>query len=262
MKRYIFVITVLSLTSTTWAERNPIYKDYLTPERLDRWRGLSQSMNYTNLYTLMHEMYYLPETPFSEPLKQILLQMGTAYKELIRAQRKNEPVILPDKVARDRCGEISGNLYEMMSWQDDPRFIDFQANYAGGLLAARGLARIGEPAFDTVIKALQVEGYPSVPYSAAKTIELMMQKEDSFLRTDLSKHTIARNALMAIAHSNDSTIRIGVIDALRFFPGGDISDLLRTISLTDPRMVNGRYPLRARAQEALTFRNTRGIGVR
>ena len=253
MKRFFVVVLVLSLVGTVRAERNPKYENWLTPDRLERWQSLSQDMDYTNLYTLMHELYYLPNTPFEEPLKQILFKMGVTYKAMLKDIRAGTPIIVPEFVAEDKCGEISGNLYEMMSWQDDPRFIHFQADFAGGLLAARGLARIGEPAFEAVIKAFEVKGYSSVIFNAAKTIELMMQTEDSFLRTDLTKYTIARSTLLRIAQNGTSTARAGAIDALRYFPDNEVSSILETISRTDPRMVNGRYPLRARAQEALEF---------
>ena len=84
MKRLICVVCVLGFKGSavaavgvSGAERNPEYKNWLTSERLARWQELSKDMTYYNLYTLMEEMYHLPQEPWSESLRQILLKMTT-----------------------------------------------------------------------------------------------------------------------------------------------------------------------------------------
>ena len=252
MKRLICILVVLGWVSVGWAERNPIYKNWLTPERLERWQGLSQNMNYTNLYTLIEEMYYLEKKPWAEPVKRILLKMTETMMTLQKARAEGKPVILPDHIAQagPGCQETDSYLDEMVSWQDDPRFIKFQSTFWGGGLASRGLARIGEPAFETVINSFERK---PIPLEAVRTLANMMQKEDSFLHRDPVKQLLAQRALIKAVHVDYKPMRLWAVDALRYFPNAEVFTLLETISRGDPWVKNGKYPLRTRAQQALEY---------
>ena len=241
-------------------ERKAIYKDWLTPERLERWQGLSRELTYYNLYVLMEEMYYLPREPWPESTKQILLKMAKSYRQLLKDRKAGKPIIVPDFVAADKCGEASAYLYDMVACQNDPRFLFFWDNFNGGGASVEGLARIGEPAFEMTIRSFDRVGYPVLHWEAAKTLELMLEKKDSFLKTDLEKRAVARQALLRAAQSNNWTVRHGAINTLRYFPDKEVVGLLERISLTDPRIVNGQHPLRSRALEALHYMRANGNG--
>ena len=253
MKRLICVVCVLGFIGVSGAERNPEYKNWLTSERLARWQELSKDMTYFNLYTLMEEMYHLPQEPWSESLRQILLKMTTTYKQMLKDRAAGKPIIVPDFVASDKCGEIDGYLYDMVIWQKDSRFLFFFQNFGLGGAAVDGLAGIGEPAFEAVIKAFDREGYAVLHDKAAKTLDLMLQEEDSFLKTNLQKRAIAKQVLVKVARTGDWVNRASAIDALRFFSDVEVSALLETIRQTDSWQVNGQYPLRERAQNSLEY---------
>ncbi len=245
MRRLICVIFVFGFINSGWAERNPYYKDWLTPERLERWQKLSQNMTYHDLYTLIQEMYYLEEKPWSEPLKQILLKMTTAYEEMRQARLIGKPIIIPDLTGEVR-GDLNAQLHEMVSWQNDPRFIVSQSNYLGQGLAARGLARIGEPAFEAIIKALEIPGS-----YAMETVQILMKNEDSFLNQDPAKQAIVQRALLKQIKTKRGQVH--AIITLRYFPTQEVFTLLKTISETDPKMRNGTYHIRSIARESLEY---------
>lgn len=259
MRYWISVIVLLGMVATVTAERNPKYENWLTSERLTRWQNLSQNMTYVDLYTLMGEMYYLDRKPWGELEKQILLKMTETMTQLQQDRLANKPVIVPDYVTKgEGCQEYDITLDEMVSWQDDPRFIKFQSTFYESALAARGLARIGEPAFDAVIKAFDKK---PIRDGAPWAIRLMMAKEDGFLRNDPAKYVLAKRALMKATRSEDQITQLFSIDALRYFPDQEIFDLLENISLNDTwREGNGSFPLRSRAQEALKFMRANGGG--
>ena len=48
MKILICIIGILGFIGTVEAERNPRYKNYATPERLERWQGLGENLTYYN----------------------------------------------------------------------------------------------------------------------------------------------------------------------------------------------------------------------
>lgn len=257
MKRFVFVTAVLFLTTAVVAERNPYYDNWLTPERLARWQNLSQNMDYVDLFTLIEEMYYLERRPWGEPEKQILLKMTETRMRLAQDRLAGRPVIVPDHVLKvDE--PIEALLDEMVSWQDDPRFIEFQVTFIGGGLAARGLARIGESAFDAVVAAFDKKLIRS---GAPWAIRLMMEKENGFLRNDPVKYAMAKRALIKATRSTIGTTQLYAIDALRYFPDPEVFTLLETISTDDswPRQ-DPIFDLRARAQEALKYMRARGGG--
>lgn len=259
MRRLVFVLAVWGLTTDVVAERNPIYDNWLTPERLVRWQELSQNMTYVDLYTLIEEMFYLEEKPWGEPEKQILLKMTETMIQLRQDRLEGRPVIVPEHVVASMKDEPVDLLLDtMVSWQDDPRFIKFQSTYEGQGLSARGLARIGEPAFATVMESFNRK---PPPIEAIRTLENMIKKEDSFLLHNTDKRRTAQTALFKVLKSEGTTARLWAVDALRHFPDRAVFLELETISLNDSWVDgNGHYPLRSRAQEALKFMRANGNG--
>ena len=246
MKRLICIICALGFATPTWIAQEPNYEAWKLPNRLERWQGLSQNMTVHNMYVLIEEMYYLPKKSWPEPLKQILLKMTIAHEKLVKTKWSGEPVIIPD-FANDMCGEVDAQIHTMVSWQNDPRFISFQSSFLGQGLAARGLAKIGEPAFEAVIEALEKD-----KVHATRTIKKWMNNENSFLHRDPVKQTRVQQALIGMTQRK-SRGWVHAIDVLRFFPSSEVFVLLETISRTDPKMRNGQYPLRARAQKSLEY---------
>ena len=199
-------------------------------------------MTYRNLFILIDEMYHLSRNPWPEPLKQILLKMTERFAEIREAELTGMPLIVPDGVRSD-SGEDVAQLHEMVSWQDDPRFILFQSDFFGQGMAARGMARIGEPAFDAVVKSIE----KSRGSYAIETVHILMENEDSYLYQDLTKQDILRNVLITAINKKERRSPSHAISALRHFPHQDTFTLLNTIIRERP----GSLPMR-RAQEALT----------
>ena len=255
MKYLIFVVS-LSLTINAFGQD----RLQITPERSARWQQLSQDMTYIDLYTLMEEMSKLKKSPWDEPEKQILLKMTETMTRLQQDLLNDRPVILPEYMAgpftEKNCQDYDSILYEMVSWQDDPRFIEFQSTFWGQGISARGLARIGEPAFETVIASFDRDPFF---VESIQTLENMMEDKDSFLHKDHAKRAQAQQALIKALHFKGKTAQLGAAYALRYFPSHETIVLLETISLNDPWMeVNGRFPLRSRAREALKFMRAQG----
>ena len=71
MRHLVFLICILGFVTSSWAEQQPNYEAWKFPDRLERWQGLSRDMNYTRMFILIEEMYYLPRKPWSEPLNPI-----------------------------------------------------------------------------------------------------------------------------------------------------------------------------------------------
>lgn len=251
MKHLISIFCVLVLASAVWAKRNPYYDNWLTPERLERWQDLSQNMDANDLYTLIEEMYYLPKEPWPESTKSILLKMTQLHRQRRLDQQAGNPIIIPD-IVMNSDGEIDALLDEMVSWQNDPRFIEFQKDYPGQGLSARGLAKIGEPAFDVVLKKLKEYH----PYSIW-TVRLWMQNKDSFLHQNRLKLSTVRSVLIQSAkppiEGERKDSRGLAIAALRYFPDPEVFTLLKQISLTDTQLIGGKYLLRTGAQESLEY---------
>ena len=94
---------------------------------------------------------------------------------MLKDRAAGKPIIVPDFVASDKCGEIDGYLYDMVIWQKDSRFLFFFQNFGLGGAAVDGLAGIGEPAFEAVIKAFDREGYAVLHAKAAKTLRYIQK---------------------------------------------------------------------------------------
>ena len=234
MKFLIRIVAVLGFIGTVEAlELNPIYKNYATPERLERWQGLSENMSYHDLFVLAQEMNYMPERPWPEPYKQILLKMGRKYRQYL-IDKHNLPIILPDFVVNDRCGEIYSNIAYMINWQEDPRFVFFYDGYSGGGAMVKGLAGMGPAAFEVIIKKIKAKGYAVVPLMGTRALNLIMEKEDNFILQDPVKYNIAQEALIEATRSDNPSTINGAIKSLRYFPSDRTKSALETISLEKP----------------------------
>ena len=229
-------------------------KEYPLGQQLNVWQTMIAQEDFRTAYGLIDSLYRLPREPWPEPLRAILLKICDLHMARVDSIRSGYQIERDPKVE----GESIGNLYEMVVWQADRRFIPFLADFGGHLLSSRGLAAIGEPAFDVVIEALHRSEYPSAQFAAAKALELMMEKEHGFLRPGQEKREIARKALLRVVRSEDELARMGAIDALKHFPDQEIISLLDSLSQHDTYTVNGRYPVRKRAQEAMQFIRSQG----
>lgn len=227
-------------------------RHYPPPEQLAKWQSLSDNIDYRSWWFLMEDMYFLPKEPWPEEYKLILLRMCEYQMYRWELAKAGKP--LPVDPEMEGHGETAGNIHDMVSWQSDPRFIPFQANFGGGRLSAIGLARIGEPAFETVIEAFgkyDPNIYPLVSFDAAQALELMMKDKEGFLYRDSPKRAIARGKLLDMARSEDHFRRAGAVRALRYFPHPEVFTLLEAIHQNDPRIVKGRYTIRIEALKSL-----------
>ena len=235
MKILIYIISLWGFIGVAEAgERNPMYKNYATPERLARWQGLSENMSYHDLFVLMQEMYYMPKNPWPEPYKQILLKMARKYRQLLVDETNNVPIILPDFVVDDPCGEIYSYISDMVNRQKDPRFVFFYDGYSGGGLMVRGLAGMGPAAFEIIIREIKLRKYAVVPLMATRTLNLIMEKEGNYISRDPEKFNIAQEALIEATRSDNPSTINGAIKSLRYFPSDRTKTALETISLEKP----------------------------
>lgn len=228
--KLLYIALLLSFTSPGWAEEEVNIRAARHPDRLERWQRISQNMSLHNMYVLVLEMYRLERKPWPEPFKQILSKMAHRYDEMVKAIEAGEPIIIPE-IAEGDCGEINAQLYELISWQNDPRFIPFQISYLGGI-AALGLANIGEPAFEPVIEALENDK----SYAIA-TLQYMMEDENGFLRNDPAKQAIVRKLLMNATRGK--RYKNHAMRALRYFPHPETTTFLEGVINMDRSMRRG-----------------------
>ncbi len=255
MKRLICIICILGFAGISNAKQP-------TQEHIERWQNLSENLTYYNLYVIMDEMQNFSLKPWPEPLRQVLLKMAITFKQMSKDRAAGKPIILPDKfgprgIDDGKCdGEIDDVLIEAIVQQKDPRFLFFFKDWGLGGWPGDGLAGIGEPAFETIIKGLNRKNSVDAPYQASRALGLILQEENNFLKTDLQKREIAKRALINLAQNHGRPGQFGAISTLRFFPSTDVIKVLETISLTDPYRSGGQFPLRVRAQESLEYLRT------
>ncbi len=231
---------------------------YPSDQQIQAWKDQISEENISVIYSVADKLYGLPREPWSEPLRVILLNLIERHTAIREALQRGQELNWGDpKFKKVWLGEYAGNLVEMATWQADRRFILFLGEHiGGGMLAARGLAAIGEPAFDMVIQKLRRDGWSS-QQGAAKALELMLKADLPFLRAG-GKRDHARESLLRVARSKYDFSRMSSIDALRYFNDKAVFALLDSLSQHDMYTIDGRYPVRKRAQEAMQFIRSQG----
>ena len=219
------------------------------------WQDSITKGNVQVMYETSYKLYRLPFKPWPESARKLLLTIIEKYDAFEAAITEGKPIDWTGKPVD--LGHYLGDLVEMATWQADSRFVPFLAeNLGGGTLPARGLAAIGEPAFDQVIQELHRDGWSS-QRGAAKALELMLKADLPFLRAG-AKRDRARESLLRVARSRYYLSRKRSIDALRYFNNKAVFALLDSLSQHDMYTIDGRYPVRKRAQEAMHYIRSQG----
>ena len=246
------VILGLLLGSFNSVDGEQIYPDEL---QVSIWRNQIFKGDALKMHEISLELHRLPREPWPEHVKALLLDIVERY------YIDNKYLSWRDVIKSvNKCGEHRVEILEMVSWQEDVRFIPFLAQRLGaGHLGARALSAIGEPAFDAIVKGFYRDGWPSTQSGAALACEWMLEKELPFLQQANYRERM-KAGLIYIAQSGDNYARARAIEALKYIGDKGIYTLINTMSRNDLYMINGRFPVRSRAQEALKFMRARGNG--
>lgn len=129
---------------------------YPDSQQTQTWQEQLANGDAMVMYGISQRLYRLPREPWPEPIRAILYDIIQNYY----IGEKRHTWRIPTTV--DKCGEHYGEIMEMASWQEDACFAPFLAESLGsGQLAARGLIKIGEPAFEFIMSVLKRDGWSS-----------------------------------------------------------------------------------------------------
>ena len=232
-----------------------------TVQEIQEWeQRLDQGKN-SLAYEIADRLYHLPEEPWSEDHKRLLLRVLNRHQEIRAALRSNRLVIWEGTVPKDR-GHYAGNMVQMASWQKDPRFIPFIADHiGGGVLPERSLADLGKSAFSAVMDNLNAryDGWSNQD-GAVGVCEIWLANRIPFLQNGEKRERL-KTELFRMSRVAVENTRMRAIDGLRYFNEPEVIARLEDMSRNDLFTLDGKFPVRARAQEALKFMRARGSGL-
>ena len=251
MKSLLSILLILLFTSPLFGSD----ASYLRPDgtrgpervfpnelRISLWENQFYKSTPETIQKFVNQLYILPRQPWPERLKVILLSVVDKY---YKDGKYNSLV-------KRGCGEDLGMVIEMISWQDDARFIPHLLEWIGAK-TSDSLARIGEPAFLPVVRLLERDGWPAHQAGAARALELMFEQEYAFLQKPANQIMI-RQRLLKLAKQDDYLIRTRAVDALKYVGDQMVIDFLTILSRADIRQLeNGEYPIRQKALQAIRY---------
>ena len=227
---------------------------YPSLEEIISMEAIVAQGDWKTIYALVNKtLIKLPGEPWPEPAKQLLLKIARWDMARVDSLRKGlQTGQIPEGFDHDVREAFGGNLELLISSQEDIRFLSFLKDRLGGsLLAAKGLASLGEPAFNIFLKELNREGEWTSQPDAVWGLTLMLQKERGFLHTNQQKRQILRSVLMQSVQTKGISTRLRAIDALSHFRDEEVKTLLDFLSKHDTLLINGKYPIRDRAKSVL-----------
>ncbi len=213
--------------------------------------------DWKTIYALLNTtLIKLPKEPWPDQAKQLLLKIAEWDVTRVDSLRKGLSTgQIPEGFDHDSREAFAGNLELLISSQEDIRFLFFlKDRLGGGLIAARGLASIGEPAFNVLIQELNRDGKWSSQSDAVWGLILMLKKEQGFLSTNQQKRQILKGTLMRSVRTKGLWTRLRAIDALAHFQDEEVKTLLDSLIKHDTLTINNRYPIRDRAKDVLQGR--------
>lgn len=249
----MFVIVFASIMTLCVQMTETATQIYPPSSSVNEWKQEVLNGKISGLYYVSDRLKKLPREPWPEDWRSLLLYITQRHVAIRDSIREIKNVDFGDpKFKKSWLGEYVGNLVEMASYQGDSRFVPFLAEHLGsGKLAARGLAKIGEPAFDTVIEALYQDGWSTQP-NAAYTLDLMLKQSNGFLDTDSLKRETAKQGLLHVARVNFMESKLRAMDALKHFAKSpEVVTLIDSIYRHDETNVDGRYFVREKAGDVL-----------
>lgn len=195
----------------------------------------------------IHDAFYrLPKSPWPEHIQEVLLELINRYymdRQLYNKYEAQTKAWCPE-------GECMGQMLEMATWQTDPQFAPYLAQKLNsGWLAVRGMAELGEPGFKHVLKGLDISGRK---WGAVRTLEIWFDTGEPFLDKPEYREP-AKRALIRMATDNGERVRDLGIGVLKYYDEPEVVSLLTSISQNDPFTLNGGFPVRAKAREALKY---------
>lgn len=192
-------------------------------------------------------LHRLPRRPWPEPLKVILLQIINDYHIDEKHLEWNQ-----EYGHLDNEGEITSNVSDMASWQDDTRFIPYLAQFMG-TRARESLIRLGEPAFEVFIKALARDGWHSQD-QALFAFENWLENNVTFLNSGQKREQL-NEELRRIAQPQNYWNQAIAVRLLRYFNDENVIRILQYLSSDEkPVMIHAPFPDRVR-KEALESLN-------
>ena len=225
--------------------------------RIENWEEAFNNGDWQARYGLVDSLYKLPHQPWPEPLRELLLKIAewdmTRIDSMRNAYDANGNLKYQvEGFSHDSRETFAGNLKKLVVSQEDKRFVPFLAGrLGGGMLTVRGLAAIGEPAFDSLIAASYRDGWSSQA-DAARALGLILAKRQNFLERNEQKRETAKRALLHVVRAPEHNHRIRAINALVYIPDAEVTALLDSLSQYDNyEDRKGRYRVREKAQEAL-----------
>lgn len=196
---------------------------------------------------IFDRFYRFPESPWPEHVQAVLLDILNRFYMYPAFHQKWDLI-------SSWCleGECLAQALEMAIWQEDVKFAPFIAQELGsGWLAVNGMADLGEVGFPYVLAQLNKEGQ-GVQWGAAMTIRVLLERSEPFLNKGVNRD-LAREGLIRMAGYSGGRSRLSAISVLQHFDESEVVALLTTMSRNDPFTLEGRFPVRLKAQEALKF---------
>lgn len=249
----IFTIVFASIMTLCVQMTETANHSYPPSSSVDEWKQEILNGKISGLYYVSDRLKKLPREPWPEDWRSLLLYITQRHVAIRDSIREIKNVDFGDpKFKKSWLGEYAGDLVEMASHQADARFVPFLAEHLGsGKLAASGLAKIGEPAFDTVIEALYQDAWSTQP-NAAYTLDLMLKQSNGFLDSDSLKRETAKRGLLHVARVNFMQSKLRAMDGLKHFAKSpEVLALIDSIYQYDETNVDGKYFVKERAGDIL-----------
>lgn len=199
---------------------------------------------------IFDRFYGFPESSWPEHVQEVLLEIINRYYKYPEYYEKR--IQYPQLKTWCPDGECMAQVLEMAIWQKNVRFAPHIAQELGsGWLAINGMASLGEEGFPYVLTKLDEQGW-GTQWGAAKTIGVLLEANAPFLYEGENRR-LAMEGLIKMAGHEMEAVRMDAIGVLRYFHEPKVVNLLTTIRRNDPFTLEGQFPVRLKAQEALEF---------